>query len=85
MLLSDGQTWFQHRRMLTPAFHHDILKPYVRLMADSVQVMLVSPFLSHLSTLTPRTAPKVHSQTFVCLRQPSDTVTRVTGSDLTME
>uniref|UniRef100_A0A8D1HP03 Cytochrome P450 4A11 n=1 Tax=Sus scrofa TaxID=9823 RepID=A0A8D1HP03_PIG len=32
--------WFQHRRMLTPAFHHDILKPYVRLMADSVQVML---------------------------------------------
>lgn len=85
MLLLDGQAWFQHRRMLTPAFHHDILKPYVRLMADSVQVMLVSPFLSHLNTLTPRTAPKVHSQTFVCLRQPSDTVTRVTGSDLTME
>ncbi|XP_047645547.1 LOW QUALITY PROTEIN: cytochrome P450 4A25-like [Phacochoerus africanus] len=40
LLLLDGQTWFQHRRMLTPAFHHDILKPYVRLMADSVQVML---------------------------------------------
>uniref|UniRef100_A0A8D1QQU1 Uncharacterized protein n=1 Tax=Sus scrofa TaxID=9823 RepID=A0A8D1QQU1_PIG len=40
LLLLDGQAWFQHRRMLTPAFHHDILKPYVRLMADSVQVML---------------------------------------------
>lgn len=40
MLLSDGQTWFQHRRMLTPAFHYDILKPYVNLMADSVKVML---------------------------------------------
>uniref|UniRef100_A0A8C3W8G4 Cytochrome P450 n=1 Tax=Catagonus wagneri TaxID=51154 RepID=A0A8C3W8G4_9CETA len=40
LLLLDGQTWFQHRRMLTPAFHYDILKPYVRLMADSVQVML---------------------------------------------
>ncbi|NIG60277.1 cytochrome P450 4A11-like [Pontoporia blainvillei] len=26
--------------MLTPAFHYDILKPYVGLMADSVQVML---------------------------------------------
>ncbi|XP_032702521.1 cytochrome P450 4A11-like [Lontra canadensis] len=40
LLLLNGQTWFQHRRMLTPAFHYDILKPYVGLMADSVQVML---------------------------------------------
>ncbi|KAM6217034.1 cytochrome P450 4A11 [Rhynchocyon petersi] len=40
LLLLNGQTWFQHRRMLTPAFHYDILKPYVKLMADSVQVML---------------------------------------------
>ncbi|XP_040087881.1 cytochrome P450 4A11-like [Oryx dammah] len=40
LLLLEGQTWFQHRRMLTPAFHYDILKPCVGLMADSVQVML---------------------------------------------
>ncbi|CAK6441175.1 unnamed protein product [Pipistrellus nathusii] len=40
LLLLNGQTWFQHRRMLTPAFHYDILKPYVRLMADSVRIML---------------------------------------------
>ncbi|XP_006902975.1 PREDICTED: cytochrome P450 4A11-like [Elephantulus edwardii] len=40
LILLEGQTWFQHRRLLTPAFHYDILKPYVRLMADSVQVML---------------------------------------------
>ncbi|XP_072580178.1 cytochrome P450 4A6-like isoform X1 [Vulpes vulpes] len=40
LLLLHGETWFQHRRMLTPAFHYDILKPYVKLMADSVQVML---------------------------------------------
>ncbi|XP_045714592.1 cytochrome P450 4A11 isoform X2 [Phyllostomus hastatus] len=40
LLLLNGQTWFQHRRMLTPAFHYDILKPYVTIMADSVQVML---------------------------------------------
>ncbi|CAO2588543.1 Cytochrome P450 4A11 [Lemmus lemmus] len=26
--------------MLTPAFHYDILKPYVRIMADSVHIML---------------------------------------------
>ncbi|CAM9337799.1 unnamed protein product [Rangifer tarandus platyrhynchus] len=40
LLLLEGQMWFQHRRMLTPAFHYDILKPYVGLMADSVRVML---------------------------------------------
>uniref|UniRef100_A0A8C7AEI6 Cytochrome P450 4A11 n=1 Tax=Neovison vison TaxID=452646 RepID=A0A8C7AEI6_NEOVI len=40
LLLLNGQMWFQHRRMLTPDFHYDILKAYVGLMADSVQVML---------------------------------------------
>ncbi|KAM4871576.1 cytochrome P450 4A6-like [Thomomys bottae] len=40
LLLLNGQTWFEHRRMLTPAFHYDILKPYVGIMVDSVQVML---------------------------------------------
>ncbi|NP_113793.2 cytochrome P450 4A12 [Rattus norvegicus] len=40
LLLLNGQTWFQHRRMLTPAFHYDTLKPYVGIMADSVRIML---------------------------------------------
>ncbi|XP_077005871.1 cytochrome P450 4A11 [Tamandua tetradactyla] len=40
LLLLNGQKWFQHRRLLTPAFHSDILKPYVGLMADSVRVLL---------------------------------------------
>ena len=60
LLVLEGQTWFQHRRMLTPAFHYDILKPYVGLMADSVRVMLVSLSLvtwthSHPAQLTKST------------------------------
>ncbi|KAF5923204.1 hypothetical protein HPG69_012294, partial [Diceros bicornis minor] len=40
LLLLNGHMWFQHWQMLTPPFPYDILKPYVGLMADSVQVML---------------------------------------------
>ncbi|XP_072275696.1 cytochrome P450 4B1-like isoform X1 [Pyxicephalus adspersus] len=40
LLVLSGQKWFQHRRLLTPAFHYDVLKPYVKLMSDSVNVML---------------------------------------------
>ncbi|XP_073449699.1 cytochrome P450 4B1-like isoform X2 [Aquarana catesbeiana] len=40
LLVLSGQKWFQHRKLLTPAFHYDVLKPYVKLMSDSVNVML---------------------------------------------
>ncbi|NXP26507.1 CP4B1 protein, partial [Scytalopus superciliaris] len=40
LLILDGTKWFQHRKMLTPAFHYDVLKSYVTLMSDSVKVML---------------------------------------------
>ncbi|XP_068948862.1 cytochrome P450 4A6-like [Petaurus breviceps papuanus] len=40
LLILNGPVWFQHRRLLTPAFHYDILKPYVGLISDSVRVML---------------------------------------------
>uniref|UniRef100_A0A3Q3JGE6 Cytochrome P450, family 4, subfamily T, polypeptide 8 n=1 Tax=Monopterus albus TaxID=43700 RepID=A0A3Q3JGE6_MONAL len=40
LLVSQGQKWFQHRRLLTPGFHYDVLKPYVKLMSDSAKTML---------------------------------------------
>uniref|UniRef100_A0A9L0KHA5 Uncharacterized protein n=1 Tax=Equus asinus TaxID=9793 RepID=A0A9L0KHA5_EQUAS len=75
LLLLNGQTWFQHGRMLTPAFHYNILKPYVGLMADSVRVMLVS------QSLSPSQAHTQHNsqsplQTQVSLRHPADTSTQ---------
>uniref|UniRef100_A0A8C1SLH1 Cytochrome P450, family 4, subfamily T, polypeptide 8 n=1 Tax=Cyprinus carpio TaxID=7962 RepID=A0A8C1SLH1_CYPCA len=40
LLVSAGQKWFRHRRLLTPGFHYDVLKPYVKLVSDSTKVML---------------------------------------------
>ena len=41
LLVSSGQKWFLHRRLLTPGFHYDVLKPYTKLMSDSTKTMLV--------------------------------------------
>ncbi|XP_043555263.1 cytochrome P450 4B1-like isoform X2 [Chiloscyllium plagiosum] len=40
LLVSAGQKWFRHRRLLTPGFHYDVLKTYVRLVAESTKIML---------------------------------------------
>ncbi|XP_073400478.1 cytochrome P450 4A24-like [Dendrobates tinctorius] len=40
LLVSSGQRWFQHRRLITPGFHYDVLKPYVMLMSDCTKIML---------------------------------------------
>ncbi|XP_078617648.1 cytochrome P450 4F3-like [Branchiostoma floridae x Branchiostoma japonicum] len=42
LLISEGQKWQRNRRLLTPAFHFDILKHYVTLFSESTQVLLVS-------------------------------------------
>uniref|UniRef100_A0A7N5J9A8 Cytochrome P450 4F3 n=1 Tax=Ailuropoda melanoleuca TaxID=9646 RepID=A0A7N5J9A8_AILME len=54
LLLSAGDKWSSHRHMLTPAFHFNILKPYVKIFNGSVNVMhakwkrLVSEGRTHL-------------------------------------
>uniref|UniRef100_A0A8C8RAA6 Cytochrome P450 n=1 Tax=Pelusios castaneus TaxID=367368 RepID=A0A8C8RAA6_9SAUR len=40
LLVLHGPKWYQHRKLLTPGFHYDVLKPYVTLIADSTKVML---------------------------------------------
>uniref|UniRef100_Q4QQR3 Cytochrome P450, family 4, subfamily b, polypeptide 1 n=1 Tax=Xenopus tropicalis TaxID=8364 RepID=Q4QQR3_XENTR len=40
LLILSGNTWFQHRRLITPGFHYDVLKPYVSLISDSTKIML---------------------------------------------
>ncbi|XP_050001948.1 cytochrome P450 4F6-like [Alexandromys fortis] len=42
LLVSTGEKWSHQRRLLTPAFHFDILKPYVKVFNKSVNIMHVS-------------------------------------------
>ncbi|XP_042526563.1 cytochrome P450 4F22 [Dipodomys spectabilis] len=39
LLLSKGDKWSRHRRMLTPAFHFDILKPYMKIFNQCSDIM----------------------------------------------
>ena len=41
LLLSKGNKWARNRRLLTPAFHFDILKPYIDIYNDSCDTLVV--------------------------------------------
>jgi cytochrome P450 len=43
LLVSGSQKWERNRRLLTPAFHFDILNGYVTVMNDVADIFLVRP------------------------------------------
>ena len=42
LLVVNGSRWARSRRLLTPAFHFDILRPYARVFADCSNTLVVS-------------------------------------------
>ncbi|MBL2162314.1 cytochrome P450, partial [Klebsiella pneumoniae] len=38
LLLSAGDKWSKHHRMLTPTFHFNILKPYMKIFTKSAEI-----------------------------------------------
>ncbi|KAK6177634.1 hypothetical protein SNE40_015694 [Patella caerulea] len=40
LLLAGGKRWARSRRLLTPAFHFDILKPYVKIYNEAADILI---------------------------------------------
>uniref|UniRef100_A0A8C5U0J6 Cytochrome P450 family 4 subfamily F member 8 n=1 Tax=Malurus cyaneus samueli TaxID=2593467 RepID=A0A8C5U0J6_9PASS len=86
LLLSRGQRWVRHRRLLTPAFHGDVLRGYVGIFNQSTRVLLAKweaaaaggapvglEMLQPLSLLTLDTLQKcIFSHESHCQEQPSE-------------
>ena len=56
LISSNGNRWFRMRKLLTPAFHFEILKPYVRVFQESTDTLLVWSKLVTENLISPRLA-----------------------------
>ena len=52
LLISGGERWARSRRLLTPAFHFDILKPYVGVYNEAAEKMMVRHFIKRTLFIT---------------------------------
>ena len=41
LLLSKGPQWHRNRKLLTPAFHFDVLKPYMQVYNEAADILIV--------------------------------------------
>ena len=46
LFTSNGKKWERSRRLLTPAFHFDVLKPYVGIYNDVAELLMASIYTS---------------------------------------
>ena len=44
LLISGGGKWARNRRLLTPAFHFDVLKPYVNIYNKAADILIVNHY-----------------------------------------
>ncbi|XP_040096941.1 prostaglandin E2 omega-hydroxylase CYP4F21-like isoform X2 [Oryx dammah] len=90
LLLSAGDKWSSHRRLLTPAFHFNILKPYMKIFTKSTDIMharwqrLITEghthldMFEHISLMTLDSLQKcVFSYDSNCQEKPSDYIAAI--------
>uniref|UniRef100_A0A670KJL4 Cytochrome P450 family 4 subfamily F member 22 n=1 Tax=Podarcis muralis TaxID=64176 RepID=A0A670KJL4_PODMU len=80
LLLSGGKKWGRHRRMLTPAFHFDILKPYMKFFNQSTDIMHVKPDFSDSKDIFCRDflpCLLLTSRLIMCSRKSSDYIAAI--------
>ena len=61
LLVSDGKRWARNRRLLTGAFHFDILKPYIQVYNECTDI-LINKWMGHVTNGEPVLVYKTISQ-----------------------